>query len=100
MSNMEVAKTILAQLGGGRLRAMTGARDFTAVENGLRFRVPMRTKNGANVVEVKLTPADLYDVEFWSVRGTSVKLKGKDAGVYADELEDLFSERTGLATRM
>jgi len=95
-SNMEVAKTILAQMGGAKLSVMTGANSFAALESGLRFKVPMKTKNGANMVQVRLTPEDLYDMEFFRVWGNKVTNRGSFSGVYADQLVEIFEGETGL----
>lgn len=100
-ASMEVAETILAQLGGaGRLRAMIGAKDFSGGANVLTFRWAARAKNGANSIRIKLEPSDTYKVEFYSVRGASVKLKGSVDDIYADGLIDLFERQTGLYLRM
>ena len=58
-----VAETILQQLGWNRFIAMTGAKDFVADTNSLRFKIP---KNGskANYCKITLEPTDLYTVEF------------------------------------
>lgn len=66
---MNVAQTILTQLGGNRFAAMTGAKQFVAVTDYLQFKLPANfAKGGINCVKVTLTAADLYDVEFMKVR--------------------------------
>ena len=63
MANTAVANTIYQQLGGGRFAAMTGAKNFLAIDNGLRFRIG-RNASKANMVEIKLNGLDLYDIKF------------------------------------
>lgn len=99
MSNLEVAKTILEQLGGNKFAVMTGAKNFVGSEQGLMFKIGSNSK-GVNKVRIVLTPMDLYDMEFYSVRGTSIKLKAEHKGVYCDQLQNIFVEATGLYTRL
>lgn len=94
---MTIAQTILEQLGGGRFVVMTGARAFVSTGKGLRFRVPSRT---ANVVEITLTPSDEYNMTFSYIRGSSVREVKQFEGVYFDQLQSLFTEVTGMYTRL
>lgn len=96
---MHVAQTILQQLGGKRFALMTGAKDFVASPDALSFRLPRCPKNGANKCRITLTPADLYTVEFFTVRGTEFKHRGTREDIYADQLQDVFTDATGLHTR-
>jgi hypothetical protein len=101
MSNLQVANTILEQLGGRRLMAMTGAKNFIGSEDALSFRLPSNfAKDGINAVRVQLMADDTYTVCFSKVRGTAVKVVSIDHMVYCDMLQDLFMSKTGLATRL
>lgn len=93
---MTVAQTILQQLGGGRFIAMTGAKNFLGREDGLSFKIGSNAKRISHV-RVTLTPADLYNVEFLSIRGTSIKTAAVVEGAYFDNLADVIAENTGLA---
>lgn len=98
---MQVAHTILQQLGGNKFNAMTGARDHIAGPNYLQFRLPANTaKNRANVVTIKLEATDLYRVEFINLRGVNLKVITAHDGVFADQLQALFTEQTGLDTHL
>ncbi len=55
---------------------------------------------GINLVKIKLTFSDTYLVTFSRVRGATVKEISKFDNVYCDQLEYLFNEQTGLATRL
>ena len=100
--SMQVANTILAQLGGRRFMAMTGAKDFIGLSDGrggVTFRVG-RNSGGINVVKIMLTGADLYDVEYSSVRGANKKVKKADKGIYADMLRSSFEQATGMVASL
>lgn len=96
--DMTTAQTILAQLGGNRFRAMTGADNFTGSADALTFSLPRGAKNKANKVRVTLTPADLYTVEFFRLarRALVCETVGTVEGVYADQLARVFETATGL----
>lgn len=100
-----VATEILNQLGGNRFIAMTGAKNFAYFDEdgecGLSFRLPSKfAMNGINLVKIKLTFSDTYQVTFARVRGAMVKEVSTFDNVYCDQLECLFNEQTGLATRL
>lgn len=97
---MSVAQTILEQLGGHRFTAMTGARQFVGDEVGrsLHFSIPGRRK-----VRITLGVDDRYTVEVFIMRGIDCKpIPGVHAmeGVYADRLQAVFTELTGLDTHL
>ncbi len=109
--NMEIAETILQQLGGRRFIAFTGSKNFTAIDRGLQMNLA-RNASKANRLKVTLNGMDTYDMEFfrytaprYSTRGgqfrtypekvTTVK---EFKGVFFDQLQELFTETTGLYT--
>ena len=113
MTNKEIATTILRQLGGHRFIAMTGAKDFLAIDNGLMFKVG-RNASKANRVEITLNGLDLYDIRFFRLTGGNFKVNHnkktcewvpvKETEVkqyndmYCDQLQEIFTEVTGLYT--
>jgi hypothetical protein len=98
---MTIAQTIIDQLGGNRFIAMTGANRFYAFADGVSFRIPTRSaKNGINSCTITLTPDDLYDVEFGTVRAMKYKAKSTSEGIYCDQLQELFTAETGLYTHL
>lgn len=104
--NLDVAQTILKQLNQRSLVMMIGAKDFmgAGAEDGhsgsLKFRFSTRSADGSNSIVIKLMPSDTYRVEFWSIRGTSVKLKKAVDDVYADALRKTIEYQTGLSLRL
>jgi hypothetical protein len=96
MTKLVVAETILDQLGGGRFRMMTGAKDFLGDEKSLRFRIPR--SNGITHVHIELTPNDDYTVTFNRAHGLKVTQVDRLEGIYCDQLQEVFTRATGLYT--
>lgn len=96
--NNEIATTIIDQLGGKRFIFMTGVRNLINTGNGVIMQLP-RNASGAKYFKVTLNAWDLYDVEFYSVRGVDIKVKRELSGVYADQLDSIFENTTGLFTK-
>lgn len=97
---MQVAKTIFEQLGGKKFALMTGARNFVGHDNSLTFRLG---RNAASVNEVCIEydqGKDLYNMIFLKTRAESVREFRKFDGIYCDQLEEIFTEVTGLYTRL
>jgi len=97
----DFATTMINQLGGGRFRMMTGAKDFVFdnSKKSLTFKIGRNAK-GVTHVRITLNGRDLYDVEWLAVRGGKVTTKAKDDGIYADMLRDVFENRTGMYTSL
>jgi len=110
----EVARTIVKQAGGRRLQVMTGIKPISATTEylgGALFSVPrcfgeaVRVDGKAiNRIEVVLDFSDTYIVRFAYSRTRggipSLRVIKEFAGIYADDLENLISSETGLATRL
>jgi hypothetical protein len=105
MADTTIAQTILEQMGGGgRLKAMCGASNFTAIngddkiQGGVYFRLPGGgfCKDGINLVQIDLTWGDVYTVTFSRIRGTKITEVAKLDDVYCDMLMDIFEKYTGL----
>ena len=107
MNTLDVANTIVEQLGGRKFIAMTGARNFVGSDKGVSFKLPGGggfCKSGINFVEIELEPGDTYTVTFLKMRKqngvpaamfTSIK-----RDVYFAMLQELFTRETGLAVRL
>lgn len=96
---MEIARTILEQLGGNQFAMMTGAKNFIAAEKGLSFKVGRNSKSVSHV-RITLDPDDTYSVEFIRVRAGKLTQVAKETGVYCDMLQNIFTEHTGLYTSL
>ncbi len=95
--NLEIAKTIIAQLGGQRrLVAMTGANNFAAGNYMVTFRI----KNPkVNYVKIYLSPKDLYDITFGKISGSKFSIVKEYTDIYAEDLIPIFEEATGMYLR-
>lgn len=106
MDNITIANTIASQMGGiGRLTAMTGAKNYVAIDQGLQFQLPAKAhfvKQGINRIQIILTPADTYTVKGlkWLPRKHEMKQIEVIEGVYCDQLQSVFTELTGLDTHL
>lgn len=89
---------LLAQLGGSRFVAMTGAKNFlTEGPNTLRFNLPSRfATDGINLVRITLNPTDTYRVEFMRVRNLEVKMIDLYESLFVEDLRRTFTQVTGL----
>jgi hypothetical protein len=109
-----VTKTIYEQLGGNQFTVMTGAKLFVSDGNKLRFRIG-KNASKANKVVIALEADDTYTMTFSKFTPYDVKI-AKDGtlkerqesdviiaehkGVYCDMLQDIFTEVTGMHTRL
>lgn len=96
----DIAKAILTQMGGvNRISVMTNAKDFVALDSpeqgGVQFGFKGNAKTG-NKFRVILGWDDLYTVEFWYVRGTTMKKIAEFDMIYGDQLKRIFEDHTGL----
>jgi hypothetical protein len=94
--NMQVAETILEQLGGKfGLVAMCGCKNFIAGDSAVTFQIGSNGKR-VTMCQIVLDSDDTYSVKFY--RGRSVNLKEcyESSGIYADQLKDIFTEQTGM----
>lgn len=108
----QIANTILTQMGGaGKLKLMTGAKNFIALESGVSFEFPNR--KGPNYMKVTLEPDDTYTVEFGRKRRITdamatmdpekpvsmddfYKKLSEQKDVYWEDLKEIFERETGL----
>lgn len=96
-----VAQTILQQLGGRRFQMMTGAKNFLNLKNGLSFRIPATmTKQKINYVKIELNGLDLYDLEFGRIWKLDYKKIKTLENIGAEQLQQVFTQVTGLDTRL
>lgn len=96
----DIANIIYNQLGANRFAMMTGAKNFVAGDDFLMFSIG-KNQSVYNKVRITLTPDDLYDLEFFKMnRLGDISKTQKFEGVYAEQLQDLFTQVTGLYTSM
>ena len=98
MTAARVAETLAQMGGGGRLRAMIGAKHFVHHADGtLAFKF-MKARQGANYVEITLTPKDLYTMRIGRIRRGGIGFEeivvAED--LFFDQLIPTFENATGL----
>jgi len=96
---MEVANTILQQLGGNKFLVMTGSKNLRAGKNKLVMDLT-RNKLGAKFLTIELDAMDTYTMTFQSMRKWEIKTKAEIKGVYCDQLQSIFTQQTGLYTHL
>lgn len=101
-----IAQTILQQMGGHRFALTTGSKDFIGLGNGLLMSLS-QNKTSANRLEIIYDEGlDLYNMRFYrkTFSKKTFESKTKDItkyeGIYFDMLEEIFTEVTGLNTRL
>lgn len=93
---LQVAETILQQLGGsGILAMMCGCKDFAGSADSVQFKVGSNEKR-VSLCRIVLDPSDTYTVEFYKGRGVNLKKVRELSDVYADSLRDIFEAETGM----
>lgn len=102
---LDVANTILAQLGGGKFVIMTGAKDFIARPDSLTFKLPGGlTRDRGNRMTITLTQDDTYKVQYGRARMRNLEVKytklAELEDVYADNLRVVFEDLTGFRTSL
>lgn len=108
-TDMTVANTILAQLGGNRFTTMTGARNLVGGESMLQFQLPRGFAQGGDTAGIKsvritLKDDDSYTVEFFGAMKKCPQtkarvipnLKATVEDVYAENLRAVLTRHTGL----
>src|SRR3954466_9802615 len=104
MSYIDVANTILEQLGGqARLKMMIGASNFIARNEGLgglSFRLPATLpRPRMNMIKIMLNARDLYDIEFLDIRANAkngFRMVAEAKDIYNDQLREVIERNTGL----
>jgi hypothetical protein len=101
MSNLTVEKTILEQLGGRRFIMMTGAKNFVGGNNTLTFKLPGSSVKGkGNVFKITLEADDTYTLTLIKIFKMEAKTLNTKTGIYNDMLQEIFTDMTGLYTRL
>lgn len=100
-TDREVAAIIYSQIGGDRFKVMTGAHSFGATTQGLVFKLP----KGKYFI-IKLNGKDLYDLSLWrngqfrKDKYIEAKVLKESVDIFAENLQDSFTEMTGLYTSL
>lgn len=100
----EVANSVMTYLGGNAFLAITGTKPKFYDDNNRSVMFGLtRNQIGAKFMEVRLNSMDTYDVLFFKLKDrTSVDrvILHEAKGYYGDMLQELFTNVTGLNTRL
>ena len=99
MDKRQGAET-LKQLGGNRFIMMTGAKHFGVGPNGMSFKIGRNSKRVNHVTIDYDRGRDLYNMKFDWVTIKGIKNKKTQKGIYADQLQDMFTRYTGMYTSL
>ena len=101
IETVNIAETILEQLGGRRFIAMTGAKHLADYGDALSFKLPGRfALVSINFVKIRLNAMDLYDLQFGEIRGTSYRVIQELPDIDCGSLQPAFTAVTGLDTHL
>ena len=112
MADLQVAQTILQQLGGQRFLVMTGAKNLIGSADSLSLRINSVNYDGKRVNVVRITldpsdtvritrdPSDTYTVTASYLRAGKLKTVATVRDVYNDALQAVFTRVTGLHTSL
>ncbi len=92
------AANILAQLGGNKFLTMTGAKIVSYAAISLLLQLP-RNPKGIKWVRVILDEDDTYIMDFAKLVNRMPK-SSRIAGVYVEQLQEVFTANTGLYTSL
>lgn len=97
----QIAQTILNQLGGNKFKVMTGSHSFGISDCGLHFKI-RKNNTKASVVQIDLDVSkDLYTMIFSSfTMAKGLETVAHFEEVYAEDLQTVFKEFTGLDTSL
>jgi len=95
------ANTLLQQLGGNKFMVMTGAKNLMVdkEEKSLHMRIGKNSK-GINHLKITYMPDDTYTMDFGRIRKLDYKVVRSVKSVYAEALQDVFTEVTGMYTSL
>ena len=93
--------TLLQQLGGNKFIVMTGAKNLMVdkEEKSLHMRIGKNSK-GINHLKITYMPDDTYTMDFGRIRKLDYKVVRSVTNVYAEALQDVFTEVTGMYTSL
>jgi hypothetical protein len=97
---MQIAQTILQQLGGKMFTLMTGSNNFVASQNSIKMNLK-GNKAKAKWLKITLNEMDTYDMLFFTAdKQLNIIVKAEKNNIYCDQLQDIFTQVTGLYTRL
>jgi len=103
-NNERIVNEIIAQLGGNMFFVMTGSKPQYKKVNEENPQIAFKlTRNKSKATHMTITYVsglDLYNMEFFKCRKFEIKPVKELKGIYGDQLQEIFTEVTGLYTRL
>ena len=96
MSN-QISTVIYEQMGGHKFSVMVSAK-YMSVTDGLR--ISFKGSRKANLLTIILKPNDTYTMVFGRLSSKNYKVVKTIDDIYCDQLQNIFTEFTGLATHL
>ena len=109
--NKQIAATILNQLGGRKFTAMTGSKNYFYIDNGIQMTLATNMSK-ANKLTITLNAMDTYDMKFerftparyntktYELVESKTKLIKEYNDIFCDQLQELFTQVTGMYTSL
>jgi hypothetical protein len=96
-----LAKEILNQLGGNKFLVMTGSKNLAYDNSSLSMHLT-RNKSKAKYLKIELTSMDTYNMIFkgFNKKTFEFPVVKRFDGIYADQLQSIFTDVTGLYTKL
>ena len=91
--SMAIVNSIMSHFPRG-FTQMTGAYQYVDLGDGVKFR--FKGSKAANLVIIRLTARDTYDVEFYKMAKLSHEQVAVVTDVYGDQLRTVFEQMTKL----
>ncbi|MEE8465749.1 MAG: hypothetical protein V3S68_04675 [Dehalococcoidia bacterium] len=92
-------QTIIDQIGGSRFQTMTGVKQIAQIKDGVQFNFG-KGSQGINTVLITLNERDTYDLKFWRITAKTAKEIVGVGDIHAGELQGVFTNITGLDTKL
>lgn len=93
-----IASEIIRQLGNKAI-CMIGARNFSATENSVVFKIGKNDKKVTHI-KIALNGLDLYDITYIRCWGVNIKTMAESNNIYADMMHTDIEENTGMRTSL
>lgn len=94
---MTIAKTILAQIKALDFWALGawGAKELVAMNDGLKFKTSGMVQWKGYVYVKYNRGTDLYDIDFFRIRSSQIKIDKAVQGVFVEDLVETINSQVG-----
>lgn len=100
MTYQEISSKILKTLGSGNFINMTGATNFTVIQDGLQFDLPNPCKNDINQIQVILETSGTYTMRALKTHDLDRHEIRTESGLPREVLQMTFEYMTGMVASL